>query len=247
MKKDLKNEVEILGKRSSGLNITQVLQLIAASYPRSVTFSTSFSNEDQVITDYISKSLAAISIFTLDTGRLFETTYDVWEKSLSYFNVPIKAYYPDSKAISQYTKAYGPNAFYSSPALRKQCCNIRKTALLPKALKDKSVWISGLRAEHSSYRNDANLFEWDEANEVIKYYPLLHWTTEQVTAYIKEHGLPYNPLTEKGFVSIGCEPCTRAITPGEDFRAGRWWWESSEKKECGLHLPHANNINNKSK
>lgn len=247
MKLNLESKAKILESETSNLDIIQVLQLLVSSYPDSVTFSTSFSNEDQVITDYIAKSMSAISIFTLDTGRLFETTYDVWNKSVDFFKLPIEAYYPDPKAISEYTRTYGPNAFYNSQVLRKQCCTIRKTALLQEALKKKSIWITGLRAEHSIYRSEAQQFEWDEVNQVIKYHPLLYWTTEQVTTYIKRYNLPYNPLTEKGFVSIGCEPCTRAITLGEDFRAGRWWWESSEKKECGLHLRHTNNINNKNK
>jgi phosphoadenosine phosphosulfate reductase len=245
VKLNLKDEVETLQKSTTGLNIIQVFQLIASSYPAAVTFSTSFGNEDQVITDYIAQSNSAISIFTLDTGRLFEATYDVWNKSLDFFKLPIKAYYPDPKAVSEYSGTFGPNAFYNSLALRKKCCTIRKTEQLQEALKNMSIWITGLRAEHSVYRSETQQFEWDETNQVIKYHPLLHWTTEQVSNYIKRYDLPYNTLTDKGFVSIGCEPCTRAIEPGEDFRAGRWWWEPSEKKECGLHLRHANNINNK--
>ncbi len=247
MKLDLKNEVETLEAQASGLTIIQVLRLLVSSYPDAVTFSTSFSNEDQVITDYIAQSRSAITVFTLDTGRLFEATYDVWNKSLDFFKLPIRAYYPNPEAVSEFTATYGPNAFYNSQELRKQCCAIRKTALLQEALKNHLVWITGLRAEHSIYRSATPQFEWDEVNRVIKYHPLLHWTTEQVTAYIKRYNLPYNTLTDKGFVSIGCEPCTRAVAPGEDFRAGRWWWEPAEKKECGLHVRQINIINNDGK
>ena len=127
---------------------------------------------------------------------------------------------------------------------RKDCCFIRKVEPLKRALAGNAVWITGLRAEHSPSRNDLTVFEWDEVNQVIKYNPLLHWTTQQVKDYINNNDVPYNPLHDRGFVSIGCAPCTRAIRPGEDFRAGRWWWEDSEKKECGLHVHNAEPLEN---
>jgi phosphoadenosine phosphosulfate reductase len=216
-------------------NIEAALQILADTFPGAVTFSTSFSNEDQVIAHHILQSKADISVFTLDTGRLFQATYDVWQETVSALGLEVKAYYPEPADIQSYTKAHGPNGFYESLESRLQCCHIRKVAPLKKALAGKSVWITGLRAEHAPNRSSLSQLEWDEHNEIIKFHPLFHWSTEQVSAYIREQQLPYNKLSEKGFVSIGCEPCTRAIRPGEEFRAGRWWWEDSGKKECGLH------------
>jgi phosphoadenosine phosphosulfate reductase len=217
------------------LPIQNIFKELASSYPGRITFSTSFSYEDQVITDLIVKSGASISLFTLDTGRLFNETYTVWSQTLARYNIKIKAFYPDKKRLQFFVSQNGPNAFYQSVELRKQCCHIRKVIPLKKALEEQSVWITGLRAGHSSERSSLNNFEWDEANQIIKYHPLLQWTTEEIRNYVKENEVPYNSLHEKGFVSIGCAPCTRAIKKGEDFRAGRWWWEGAEKKECGLH------------
>ena len=225
-----------LTKQTAGLSTIEILQRLASDYPGAVTFSTSFSNEDQIITYLIAQSRSDISLFTLDTGRLFQTTYNVWQDTLAALNVSIKGYYPDTESIHNFTLEHGPNAFYQSVDLRKQCCHIRKVVPLKKALKNKSVWITGLRTEHSTSRSELNQFEWDEENNLVKFHPLLHWRTNEITAFLKQYNLPYNPLTEKGFVSIGCEPCTRAILPGEDFRAGRWWWEEANKKECGLHV-----------
>lgn len=247
MKSNAQNEVDFLEQITSGNSIIQTLQLLAERYPKSVTFSTSFSNEDQVITDFVAKSKAEISLFTLDTGRLFEATYSTWNASVAFFGLPISAYYPDPSSLSNYIEHYGPNGFYRSPELRKECCSIRKTAQLKRALTGNRIWITGLRAEHSALRSELPPFEWDELNNVIKYHPLLSWTTDQVSDHVKHNNLPFNPLSEKGFVSLGCEPCTRAISQGEDFRAGRWWWEDSEKKECGLHLQNTPEPEDKSK
>lgn len=247
MQQDLSSQVPVLEKKTSGLNVVKVLQLLSGTFKGQVTFSTSFGNEDQVITDHIAQSRAGISIFTLDTGRLFETTYDVWNRSLDFFGLPIRAFYPPPETLSAFTSKNGPNSFYRSAEWRSECCYIRKTLPLQSALADNAVWITGLRAEHSAFRARKSKFEWDEQNGIIKYHPLLDWTTEQVTAYIKRYDLPYNPLTDKGFVSIGCAPCTRAVKEGEDFRAGRWWWEDSTKKECGLHWNTSVSNNNETK
>lgn len=219
----------------SRLSVTEALKKLHNTFPDRITFSTSFSYEDQVITDFISKS-APVAIFTLDTGRLFPETYSTWTRTLERYKLPIKAFYPDKKQLQSFVTNYGPNAFYESVELRQKCCYIRKVVPLKKALEGKAVWITGLRSQHSANRNDMQLLEWDEANQIIKYNPLLHWTTEEVRQYIDQHNIPYNSLHDKGFVSIGCAPCTRAIRPGEDFRAGRWWWEDASKKECGLHV-----------
>ena len=166
---------------------------------------------------------------------MFPETYSTWSSTNAAYNTHIKAYYPNQDSLQDFIEANGPNSFYESVNNRKQCCFIRKVEPLQRALKDNAVWITGLRAEHSGDRKDLPLVEWDESNEVIKYHPLLHWTTDEVKQYISANHVPYNPLHDKGFVSIGCAPCTRAIKPGEDFRAGRWWWEDADKKECGLH------------
>jgi phosphoadenosine phosphosulfate reductase len=232
----LPDQVSGLSRRINGLGIKEVLQLLSADYPGLTIFSTSFSIEDQVITHHILSGNIPVSIFTLDTGRLFAETYSVWSSTNEKYNTKIQAYYPDRALLENYLNERGPNAFYESVVNRKDCCHIRKVEPLRRALKGKAVWITGLRAEHSPERKDHQLIEWDENNKVIKYNPLLHWSTEDVKTYIDKNDVPYNVLHDKGFVSIGCSPCTRAVRAGEDFRAGRWWWEDSSKKECGLHV-----------
>ncbi|MCG2793015.1 MAG: phosphoadenylyl-sulfate reductase [Weeksellaceae bacterium] len=207
---------------------------LAVLFPEEVCFSTSFSMEDQVITDLLKNS--DVKIFTLDTGRLFEETYNTWTLTNSKYRRSIKAYYPDQNEIEPFVQERGPDSFYTSVENRKQCCHIRKVQPLKRALQGNKVWITGLRAEHSPDRENLLQLEWDESNQIIKYHPLLYWTTEDVKNYIRKHDIPYNILHDKGFVSIGCAPCTRAVQPGEDFRAGRWWWEDANKKECGLHV-----------
>ena len=220
----------------SGLSIPETLAFLSAHFPGQVTFSTSFSLEDQVITHLILSAGLPISIFTLDTGRLFAETYSVWSATNERYDAKITAYYPDRALLEPWLQSNGPNAFYDSVANRKACCHIRKVEPLKRALRSQAVWITGLRAEHSPERQDHQILERDDANGVIKYNPLLHWDTTAVRAFVDQHNIPYNPLHDKGFVSIGCAPCTRAIRPDEDFRAGRWWWEDNSKKECGLHV-----------
>jgi phosphoadenosine phosphosulfate reductase len=219
----------------SELSIAEALEILASRFPGQVTFSTSFSLEDQVIAHHILSAGLPISIFTLDTGRLFAETYSVWSSTNSRYDYRVQAYYPDRALLEPYLNERGPNAFYASVANRKDCCYIRKVEPLKRALQGQAVWVTGLRAEHSPERQDHQVVEWDEGNKVIKYNPLLHWDTSAVREYIDSHDVPYNPLHDRGFVSIGCAPCTRAIRAGEDFRAGRWWWEDNSKKECGLH------------
>ncbi len=226
--KKLQQQLEALGSE-------EALSLLAATFPGQVTFSSSFSFEDQVISHQILHNHFPINIFTLDTGRLFAETYSVWTSTNTRYQANIKAYYPDHAALEAFVLEKGPNSFYESVENRKSCCGIRKVEPLKRALAGNAVWITGLRAEHSSARHNLPQLEWDDANRIIKYHPLLHWTTDETRTYIDTHNIPYNPLHDRGFVSIGCAPCTRAIRPGEDFRAGRWWWEDSSKKECGLH------------
>lgn len=219
-----------------GLSIPSTIRYLLDLYPQSVTFSTSFSFEDQALTHMILSEYLPVSIFTLDTGRMFAETYSVWSSTNDRYNTRIIPYYPQADAIENFVAQKGPNAFYESLENRKACCYIRKVEPLKRALTGNRVWITGLRAEHSANRGDLRILEWDPVNQLIKYNPLLHWSTGEVKQFITVNNIPYNPLHDRGFVSIGCAPCTRAIKPGEDFRAGRWWWEEAGKKECGLHV-----------
>ena len=235
MNEDLKSIFQdLIEKNIQNNSIEVVLDKLTDLFPDEICFSTSFSMEDQVITDLVKKN--PIKIFTLDTGRLFEDTYNTWNLTRSKYKVNVKAYYPNQEELEPFIQEKGPDSFYTSVDNRKKCCEIRKVHPLKRALQGNKVWVTGLRAEHSPDRNDLQQLEWDESNQIIKYHPLLFWTTDQVRNYIKEKQIPYNILHDKGFVSIGCSPCTRAIQPGEDFRAGRWWWEDASKKECGLHV-----------
>lgn len=227
--------IQLLHKISR-VNMESALRLLLKEFPNRVVFSTSFSEEDQVITHLLIQNLLPVSIFTLDTGRLFPETYSLWSGTNQKYGIKIKAYYPDEELLQEYVNTKGPNAFYESVSNRKECCAIRKVEPLKRALEGKEVWITGLRAEHSSERENHKIIEWDKSNNIIKYNPLLNWTTVEVKEFIRENNLSYNSLHDKGFVSIGCAPCTRAIQPGEVYRAGRWWWENDAKKECGLHV-----------
>ena len=226
--------IQSLLEKTRSLSIEETLAFLAYDFKDKVVFSTSFGQEDQVITALIGKYNLPITIFTLDTGRIFQETYDVFHKTLKKYKIDIKTYFPDTAAVENLLNQKGPNSFYESVENRKECCFIRKVAPLTKALKDNEIWITGLRAEQSENRNDLQEFEYDEKFQVIKYNPLLKWTLAEVQKYIDDNNVPQNALHKKGFLSIGCAPCTRAIVPGEDIRAGRWWWESSHK-ECGLH------------
>jgi len=235
MSHSLKSQIPELISYISGKSIAESLQVVAQLFPGRVTFSSSFSFEDQVITHDILSNGTPISIFTLETGRLFPETYSVWNSTNERYKTQVTAYYPNHKDIEDFVSEKGPNAFYESVENRKSCCHIRKVEPLSRALKGNAIWVTGLRAEHSAARKDLSIIEWDEVNQIIKFHPLLYWSTEEVKEYIRRNNIPYNPLHDRGFVSIGCAPCTRAIKPGEDFRAGRWWWEDQSKKECGLH------------
>ena len=235
MNNELENKFNLLIQRGvSDLSFEKQMEYLQENFS-SICFSTSFSYEDQTIT-HLLKDTQGIEFFTLDTGRLFDQTYDTWNLTLSRYKIKISSYYPDSEALQEFISVNGPDSFYRSVELRKQCCFIRKVVPLQKALLNKQVWITGLRAEHSSNRQNLNMFEWDQTNQIIKFHPLVFWSSEQVLEFIENNQVPYNPLHKQGYQSIGCSPCTRAIKPTEDFRAGRWWWEDASKKECGLHL-----------
>lgn len=232
----LQNQVSIISEKAAVLSIEEILADLVEQFPGGVTFSTSFSFEDQAVSHMILQNDFPISVFTLDTGRLFPETYSVWNSTNENYKTKITAYYPDQNLLQDFVAEKGPNSFYESVENRKGCCYIRKVEPLKRALQGNAIWITGLRAEHSENRSDMPQVEWDEGNQVIKYHPILHWTTDEVKQYINKNNIPYNPLHDRGFVSIGCAPCTRAVRPGESFRAGRWWWEDSTKKECGLHV-----------
>ena len=212
------------------------LKTISGLFPGKVVFSSSLGQEDQVITDAICRNDLPIKIFTLDTGRLFNETYELLARTVARYKKNIQVYFPDAADVELFVATKGMNSFYESVENRKECCHIRKVRPLNRALVGAVVWITGLRAEQSENRKDMQMIEWLEDKQLYKFNPLLYWTYPEVLDYIKEFYVPFNPLHDKGFVSIGCAPCTRAIEPGEDPRAGRWWWETSQK-ECGLHIP----------
>ncbi len=219
----------------NGLSIVDSLKLLVSQFPGQVSFSTSFGLEDQVVSHFIFEHDLPIRVFTLDTGRNFQETYSTWARTMERYGRPIEVFYPQAEDVQKLLREKGPNSFYESVGNRKECCFIRKVAPLRLALERQQVWVTGIRAEQSNNRQNMENVEWDEGFGLTKFHPIFDWTFEQTKAFIKAHNIPYNPLHDKGFVSIGCAPCTRAIRPGEDFRAGRWWWEDASKKECGLH------------
>lgn len=200
-----------------------------------VVFANSFGAEDMVLTDIIARYYPDIEMFTLDTGRLPEETYNLMREVAERYSIRVPVYFPESAAVEAYVAQHGPNGFYDSVDLRKTCCHIRKVEPLKRALRGKRAWITGLRRDQAPTRKDLAESEFDGGNGLQKISPLLDWSLSDVWAYLEQFDVPYNALHDKGYTSIGCAPCTRAITPGEDVRAGRWWWENPEIKECGLH------------
>jgi len=215
--------------------IEEKFRILVENHPDKVVFTTSFGYEDQVITDIIFKNELNIKVVTLDTGRIFPETYKVYRSTVEKYGKPIKAFFPPTDKVEKLLEEKGPFSFYESLENRKECCYIRKVIPLKRALSGNEIWITGLRAAQSENRAEMKEFEWDVANKIVKFNPLMDWNLEQTIEYVKENHVPYNVLHDRGFVSIGCQPCTRAIQPGEDFRAGRWWWEQSSGKECGIH------------
>jgi len=227
--------LEEIAEKIRGLDPVDALKHFAAQYPGQIVFSTSFGWEDQVITHMIFANDIPIEVFTLETGRLFPETYYVWNRTLEIYNKPIKAYFPQAEAVQAMVNKKGPSSFYESVENRKECCGIRKVEPLKRALNGNKLWVTGIRSEQSLNRHDMTDLEWDEQNQMVKFHPIFYWSLDEVKAYIKKNNIVYNTLHDKGFPSIGCAPCTRAVREGEDFRAGRWWWEDQSKKECGLH------------
>jgi phosphoadenosine phosphosulfate reductase len=229
---------ENLRQQFTGLSALEVLTAAAAQFPGHAVFSTSFGLEDQILTHLIFEHHLPIKVFTLDTARNFQETYSTWNKTLRRYGRAIAPYFPQQASVEQLLLEKGPNSFYDSVAGRKECCGIRKVEPLRRALAGQQVWFTGIRAEQSANRHDMPTVEWDGAHQLLKVHPLFAWTWEQCWEFVHQHSIPFNPLHQQGFVSIGCAPCTRAIQPGEDFRAGRWWWEDQSAKECGLHSAH---------
>jgi phosphoadenosine phosphosulfate reductase len=212
-----------------------VLQQAAREY-FPVVFANSLGAEDMVLTDLIAKHQPDIGMFSLDTGRLPQETYDLMQKVREHYSVPLRVYFPASELVEDYVKKHGVNGFYDSVDNRKACCHVRKVEPLQRALAGKKAWITGLRREQAVTRGSLEVSSLDVDHGLQKFNPLLDWTNAEVWEYIKANDVPYNALHDQFYPSIGCAPCTRAITPGEDIRAGRWWWEDPQNKECGLHV-----------
>lgn len=224
-----------LNQQFTGRSPETLLEYFLNHYKGKIALSTSLSIEDQVLTDQIAKIDNSTRVFTLDTGRLFPETYNLIEKTRKKYAINLEVFFPEAAEVEKMVKEAGINLFYEGIEQRKRCCNVRKIQPLKRAFQGLDVWICGLRREQSVTRQDMQLVEWDNNNQLIKLNPLIDFTEHQVWEYVKTHKVPYNKLQDQGFPSIGCQPCTRAIQQGEDIRAGRWWWENPEHKECGLH------------
>jgi phosphoadenosine phosphosulfate reductase len=216
------------------LTLEDGLQFISSKISEGAVFSTSLGQEDQVIIDAIFKNDLRIKVFTLDTGRLFYEHYDLLSQNNSRYKKKTEVYFPESADVEKYVVEKGINAFYHSIENRKECCFIRKVKPLNRALENAKVWVTGLRAEQSENRENMQILEWDKERNLYKYNPLINWSYQDVLNYLEQNKVQELSLHKKGFISVGCQPCTRAIVEGENPRAGRWWWETSQK-ECGLH------------
>ena len=232
----MNEEIRDLQRQIDAMDAPAMLALLLERYAERIALASSFGAEDQVLTDMLCGISSKARIFTLDTGRLPAETYDAIEATRKKYGVTITLLFPDYHQVEEMVRVSGPNLFYESVANRKRCCQIRKIEPLHRQLANLDVWVAGLRKEQSVTRQEVQRITWDEANGIIKVCPLAGWTTEQVWDYIRRHDVPYNKLHDQGYPSIGCGPCTRAVKEGQDIRAGRWWWEAPEHKECGLHL-----------
>jgi phosphoadenosine phosphosulfate reductase len=230
-----KEEIKALNKRFSGIDAEKVLSYFLLEFKGRIALSSSLGAEDQVLTDMVMQIDPEVRVFTLDTGRMFPENYDLIDKTNQTYRMKMDVFFPDYKKVEEMVSDRGINLFYENIENRKLCCHIRKIEPLKRALSKLDIWICGLRSDQAVTRINTKLLEWDETNGLLKLNPLADWTHEQVWDYIRKKKVPYNILHDKGFLSIGCQPCTRAIEPGEDVRAGRWWWEKPDSKECGLH------------
>jgi phosphoadenosine phosphosulfate reductase len=229
-------ELQELKAKLDGKSVEDQLRSLAEVFPGKVLFTTSFGIEDQVISHFIFENDIPLIAATLDTGRLFPQTYKVFNETIKRYQKKIEVYFPDHEEVEKMVTEKGPFSFYHSRDNRLECCRIRKLVPLNRALKGMECWVSGIRSGQSDNRGQMDWLEFDPERNIFKFYPLFNWSLEEVEKFIKENHVPYNVLHDKGFVSIGCEPCTRAVEKGEDFRSGRWWWEKGGEKECGLHI-----------
>lgn len=231
----MKEKVDSYNKLLEDKSPQEVIAFFLKEFGAKVALSSSLGAEDQVLTDMVAKADKNARIFTLDTGRLFPETYDLINNTTKKYGVNIEVFFPSHQKVEAMVNQKGVNLFYNSIENRKECCGIRKIEPLKRAFSGLDAWICGLRKDQSVTRFFSKLVEWDEANSLLKINPLINWTEKDVWGYIHDNEVPYNKLHDNGFPSIGCQPCTRAIAEGEDVRAGRWWWEQPEQKECGLH------------
>lgn len=229
------DKIASLNLQLAGADAIGLLSFFLTEYKDRIALSSSLGLEDQVLTEMVCFIDPAVKIFTLDTGRLFPETYDLLQRTNQKYGIQMQVFFPEAQKVEEMVQSKGINLFYNSIEDRKTCCRIRKIEPLKRAFTGLDVWICGIRRDQSVTRAEMQPIEWDENNGLIKVNPLIDWSEEQVRAYIKAHNIPYNPLHDRGFPSIGCQPCTRAILPGEDPRAGRWWWENPDTRECGLH------------
>ena len=228
-------DIEEIRKWIENKPVEDQLKTLGEIFPEKVVFTSSFGIEDQVISHIIFENDILVDVSTLDTGRLFPQTYKVFNETIKRYGKKINVYFPDHESVEKMVTEKGPFSFYHSRENRLECCRVRKLEPLNRALKNKECWISGIRSDQSDTRRQMDWIEFDEEKKLYKFYPLFSWSFEDVERFIKENNIPYNVLHDKGFVSIGCEPCTRAVEKGADFRSGRWWWEEGGQKECGLH------------
>jgi phosphoadenosine phosphosulfate reductase len=228
--------VEELAEKFAALDLLERLAAIRAHVAGRIVFTTSFGLEDQAIAHAIFSQGLAIDVATLDTGRLFPETHAVWAETERRYAVRVLAYAPENASVEALVARQGIDGFRSSVAARLDCCAIRKVAPLARALDGADAWVTGIRADQSAERARLSPVSFDAQRRLIKVSPLFDWTRERTVDFVRVHGIPYNALHDGGFLSIGCAPCTRAVAPGEPERAGRWWWEQAEKKECGLHV-----------
>ncbi|MHB1323212.1 MAG: phosphoadenylyl-sulfate reductase [Coriobacteriia bacterium] len=218
-----------------GASAGDVLAWAAETFPGRVGLASSLGIEDQVLTAMIAGARLPIGVFTLDTGRLFPEAYDLMHLTSARYALPIRLYSPDASEVEEMVALHGVNLFRDSVAARRRCCEVRKVRPLRRALAGLDAWLCGLRSGQGVTREHVDMAEWDAVAGIVKVNPLARWTEDEVWAFAHENDVPYNPLHDRGFPSIGCAPCTRAVEPGEDPRSGRWWWESAEHGECGLH------------
>ena len=230
------NDISRLNASFSEASAQEVLTHAVETSGQRLTVASSLGLEDQILTHMLSQLTDAMDIFVLDTGRLHQETYDLMATTSLQYAFQYRVFFPNQADVEAMVSTHGPNHFYQSIDHRKSCCGVRKVAPLSRALDGYGGWVTGIRRAQSIDRALTPFFEWDEAHGLLKVNPLIKWSKDDVWNYIKRHDVPYNSLHDQGYPSIGCAPCTRAVTPGEDDRAGRWWWEDAVKKECGLHV-----------